>query len=169
MATNVRLDPHPPKRLRCAICAPHHLAMSPRRHPLLTIRNLTSRNTDRIFNHERDYSEENGFPRTAQRCIREKNSDQRKVEESFDNPPVFPRTRPRLLCEGTQFGVRRRSAVFFDNRGDLRLANPCSRWCVARVFPTHTRLIVPLRSRHRRCRLRIFKLFGNTLRITCST
>ncbi len=53
--------------------------MSPHRHPLLTIRNLTPRNTGRMFKHERDYSEENSFPRTAQRSTREKNSDQRRV------------------------------------------------------------------------------------------
>jgi hypothetical protein len=96
-------DRHPLKRLRSAFCAILHLAMSPHRHPLLTIRNLTPCNTDRMFKHERDYSEENSFPRTAQTSIREKNSDQRKVEENLDHPPVVPRISPHLLCEGTQF------------------------------------------------------------------
>jgi hypothetical protein len=98
--------------------------MSPHRHPLLTIRNLTPRNTDRTFKHERDYSEENSFPRTAQRSTREKNSDQWKVEENLDHPPVVSRISPLLLCEGTQFGVRSRSTVLCDNRGDFSLANP---------------------------------------------
>ena len=40
---------HPLNRLRSAVCATHHLAMSPHRHPLLTIRNLTPPNTDRMF------------------------------------------------------------------------------------------------------------------------
>ena len=98
--------------------------MSPHRHPLLTIRNLTPRNTDRMFKHERDYSEENSFPRIAQRSTREKNSGQWKVEENLDHSPVVPRINPLLLCEGTQFGVRSRSGVLCDNRGDLSLANP---------------------------------------------
>ena len=126
--------------------------MSPHRHPLLTIRNLTPRNPDRIFKHERDYSEENSFPRTAQRNTREKNSDQRKVEENLDHPPVVPRTNPHLLCEGTQFGVRSRSTVLCDNRGDLSLANPCGCRRITRVFSARTKLIVRVCSRHRRCR-----------------
>jgi hypothetical protein len=100
-ATNVGLDRRPLKRLRSALYATHHLAMSPCRHPLLTIRNLTPRNTDRMFNDERDYSEENSFARTAQRSIREKDSDQWKVEENLDQPPVVPRISPHLFCEGT--------------------------------------------------------------------
>src|ERR671930_618187 len=98
--------------------------MSPGRHALLTIRNLTSRNTDRMFDHERDYSEENSFSRTAQRSSGEKNSDQRKVEENLGHPPVVPRISPHLPCERTQSGVRIRGAVLCDNRGDLRMANP---------------------------------------------
>src|SRR5882757_7784505 len=98
-------DRHPPKRLRSALCATRHLVMSPHRHPLLTIRNLTPRNPDRMFKHERDYSE--------------KNRDQWKVEENLDHPPVVSRINPLLLCEGTQFGVRSRSTVLCDNRGDL--------------------------------------------------
>lgn len=116
-------DRRSPKELRRAFCATHHLAMSPLCHPLLTIRNLTPRNTDRMFKHERDYSEENSFPRTARRSTREKNSGQRKVEENLDHAPVVPRISPHLLCEGTQFGVRSRSTVLCDNRGDLSLAN----------------------------------------------
>ncbi len=126
--------------------------MSPHRHALLTIRNLTSRNTDRMFNHERDYSEENSFSRTAQRSIREKNSDQRKVEENLDRPPVVPRINPHLLCERTQFGVRSRGAVLCDNRGDVSLANPYRRRRIAGIFPTRTELIARVCSRHRRCR-----------------
>ena len=123
--------------------------MSPLRHPLLTIRNLTPRNTDRMFEHERDYSEENRFPRTAQRSIRGKDSDQRKVEEKLDHPPLVPRISPHLLCEGTQVGVRSRSTVFCDNRGDLSLANPCSRRRTTGIFPTRIELIVRVCSRHR--------------------
>lgn len=130
------LNRRPPKRLRRAFCATHHLAMSPYRHPLLTIRNLTPRNTDRMFKHDRDYSEENSFPRTAQRSTREKNSGQRKVEENLDHSPVVPRTSAHLLCEGTQFGVRSRSTLLCDNRGDLSLANSCSRRRITRVFST---------------------------------
>ena len=126
--------------------------MSPLRHPLLTIRNLTPRNPDRMFKHERDYSEENSFPRIAQRNTREKNSDQRKVEENLDHPPVVPRTNPHLLCEGTQFGVRSRSTVLCDNRGDLSMANPCGCRRITRVFSARTKLIVRVCSRHRRCR-----------------
>jgi len=143
----------PPKLLRRTFCATHHLAMSLHRHPLLTIRNLTPRDTDRMSKHERDYSEENSFPRTAQRSTSEKNSDQRKVEEDLDHPPVVPRTSPHLLCEGTQFGVRSRSIVLCDNCGDLSLANPCSRRRIAGVFPTRTKLIARVCSRHRRCRV----------------
>ena len=135
-------DRHPPKRLRSAVCATRHLAMLPHRHPLLTIRNLTPRNTGRMFKHERDYSEENSFPRIAQRNTREKNSDQRKVEENPDHPPVVPRISPHLLCEGTQFGVRSRSTVLCDNRGDLSLANPGSRRRTARILPARGDLIV---------------------------
>ena len=111
--------------------------MSPHRHPLLTIRNLTSRKGNRMFNHERDYSEENSFPRTAQRSTREKNSDQRKVEENLDHPPVIPGISPHLLCERTRFGVRSRSGVLCDHRGDLSLANPCRRSRATRVLSEH--------------------------------
>jgi len=135
------LDRSPPKKLRIAFFATHHLALSPLRHPLLTIRNLTLRNTDRMFKHEHDYSEENRFRRTARRSIREKDSDQRKVTEKLDHPPVIPRISPHLLCEGTQAGVCGRSTVFCDNRGDLSLANSYSRRRIARVFPARTKLI----------------------------
>jgi len=145
-------DRRPPKRLRSALCATHHLAMSPHRHPLLTIRNLTPRNTDRTFKHERDYSEENSFLRTAQRSTREKNSHQRRIEENLDHPSVVPRINPHLLCEGTQFGVRGRSPVLFDNRGDFSLANACGCRRVTRVFSARTKLIVRVCGRHRRCR-----------------
>ena len=126
--------------------------MSPHRHLLLTIRNLTPRNTDRMFKHERDYSEEDSFPRIAQRSTREQNSGQRKVEENLDHPPVVPRINPLLLCEGTQFGVRSGSTVLCDNRGDLSLANPCRCRRITRVFSARTKLIVRVCSRHRRCR-----------------
>src|SRR5258707_15078107 len=116
--------------------------MSPHRHLLLTIRNLTARNTDRMFKHERDYSEENSFPRIAQRSTREKNSGQRKVEENLDHPPVVPRISPHLLCEGTQFGVRSRSTVLCDNRGDLSLANACGCRRITRILPARGDLIV---------------------------
>ena len=116
--------------------------MSPCRHSLLTIRNLTPRNTDRMFNHERDYSEENSFPRSAQRSTREKNSDQWKVEENLDHPPVVPRINPHLPRERTPFGVRSRSTVLCDNRGHLSLANPGSRRRTARILPARGDLIV---------------------------
>jgi hypothetical protein len=95
-----------------------------------------------MFKHERDYSEENRFPRTLRRSIREKDSDQRKVEEKLDRPPVVPRISPHLLCKGTQLGVRSRSTVLFDNRGNLSLANPCHRRRITRIFPPRTELIV---------------------------
>jgi hypothetical protein len=114
---------------------------SPRRHLLLTIRNLTPRNTDRMSHNERDYSEENRFRRTARRSIREKDSDQRKVEEKLDHPPLVPRISPHLLCEGTQVGVRSRSTVLCDNRGDLSLANSCRRRRITRIFPARSELI----------------------------
>ena len=135
------LDRSPRKRLRIALCATHHLALSPLRHPLLTIRNLTSRNTDRMSQHERDYCEENSFARTARRSIREKDSDQRNVEEKLDHPPLVPRISPHLLCEGTQVGVRSRSTVLCDNRGDLSLANSCRRRRITRIFPARSELI----------------------------
>lgn len=59
------------------------------RHALLTIRNLTARRTDRMFNHGRDYSEENSFPRNTHGFTREKNSDQRKAEENLDHRRSF--------------------------------------------------------------------------------
>ena len=149
MATSVRFGSLSTRRLRIAFCATHHLALSPLRHPLLTIRNLTPRNTDRMFKHERDYSKENRFPRTARRNIREKDSDQRKVEEKLDHPPLIPRISPHLLCEGTQIGVRGRSTVFCDNRGDLSLANSYSRRRITRIFPARSKLIVRVCSRHR--------------------
>ena len=141
------LDRPPPKRLRPGFRTTHHLAMSPHRHALLTIRNLTLRNTDRMFKHERDYSEENRFRWTARRSIRENDSDQRKVEEKLDHSPVVPRISPHLLCEGTQIGVCSRSTVFCDNCGDLSLANSYSRSRIARVSPARTKLIRPVCSR----------------------
>jgi hypothetical protein len=100
-----------------------------------------------MFKHERDYSEENRFRRTARRSIREKDSDQWKVEEELDHPPVVPRISSHLFCEGTQAGVCRRSTVFCDNRGDLSLANSYSRERIARIFPARTKLIVRVCSR----------------------
>ena len=116
--------------------------MSPHRHPLLTIRNLTPRNTDRMFKHERDYSEENSFPRNPQGRTREKNSDQRKFEENLDPPSVDPRTSARLLRERRQVGVSRRGVVLCDNRGDLSLANLCSRRRITGIFQTRIELTV---------------------------
>src|SRR5437868_7088781 len=130
------------KQLRRAFCLTHHLAMSPHRHVLLTICNLTPGNTDRRFKHERDYSEENGFPRNSQGSTREKNSDQRKFEENLDHPSVNPRTSARLLRERKQVGVCRRGVVLCDNRGDLSLANLCSRRRIAGIFPTRIELTV---------------------------
>jgi hypothetical protein len=145
-------DRCPFKTLRIAFFTTRHLALSPLRHPLLTIRNLTLRNTDRMFKHERDYSEENHFRRTARRSIRKKDSDQWKVEEKLDHPPVVSRISPHLLCEGTQAGVCSRSIVFCDNRGDLSLANSYSRRRIARVFPARSKLMVLVCSRHPGCR-----------------
>jgi len=73
--------------------------MSPHRHSLLTIRNLTALYTNRMFKHERDYSEENNFPRNTQGSIREKKSGQRKVEKKLDQPSFVPRISARLLRE----------------------------------------------------------------------
>ena len=101
--------------------------MSPHRHPLLTIRNLTPRNTNRMFKHERDYSEENGL---------------QKCKQEIERATIVPRIDPRLLCEGKQFGVCSRGAVLCDNRGDLSLANPCSGRRITGIFPTRTDLIV---------------------------
>src|SRR5437016_12841804 len=78
------------KWLRRAFCLTHHLAMSPHRHVLLTIRNLSPDNTDRGFKHEPEDSEENGVPRNSQGSTREENSDQRKFEEYRDHPAVNP-------------------------------------------------------------------------------
>ena len=114
--------------------------MSPHRHVLLTIRNLTPGNIDRRFKHERDYSEENGFPRNSQGSTREKNSDQRKFEENLDYPSVDPRTSARLLRERKQVGVCRRGVVLCDNRGDLSLANLGSRRRIAGIFPARIEL-----------------------------
>jgi hypothetical protein len=88
-----------------------------------------------MFNHERDYSEENGFPRIAKGSIREKNSNQRKIKKNLDHPWVVPRISARLLRERKQFGVCTRGAVFCDNRGNLRMANACRCRRIARIFP----------------------------------
>ena len=106
------------------------------RHALLTIRNLTPRNTDRMSKHERDYSEENNFSRTARRRVREKDSDQRKVQENIADPPLVSRTGPRLLCKGTQLGIRVRGGIFCDHRGDVSVANSCRGRRFTRIFPT---------------------------------
>ncbi len=82
------------------------------RHALLTIRNLTPRNTIRRFEHECDYSEENGL---------------QKCKQQIGKAPLAPRHNPRLLREGKQFGVCRGGAVLCDHRSDLSLANPYSR------------------------------------------
>jgi hypothetical protein len=147
VATLSVLNRRTPKRLQGAFCTTHHLVTSPRRHLLLTIRNLTSRHTDRMSHHERDDSEKNRFRRTARTSIREKDSDQRKVQEKLDHPPLVPRISSHLLCEGTQAGVCSRGTVFCDNRGDLSLANSYSRRRIARVFPARTKLIVGVCSR----------------------
>ena len=109
------------------------------------------------------------FARTARRSIREKDSDQRKVEEKLDHPPVVPRISPHLLCEGTQVGVRSRSTVLCDNRGDLSLANSYSRRRIARIFPARTKLIVRVCSRHRSAGVNRSSSTGNVLRTTRST
>jgi hypothetical protein len=93
-----------------------------------------------MFSHERDYSEENSFPRNTQGHIRQKNSDQPKVEEKLDHPPLVPRFSACLLRERKQFGICIRGAVLCDNRGDISLANSHSRWRVTTVLPEHTRL-----------------------------
>jgi hypothetical protein len=93
-----------------------------------------------MFRHERDYSEENSFPRNTQGNIREKKSGQRTVEKKLDQPSFVPRISARLLRKRKQFGVCTRGAVLRDNRGDISLAHPHSRWRTTRVFPEHTRL-----------------------------
>ena len=114
--------------------------MSLHRHALLTIRNLTARYTDRMFSHERDYSEENSFPRNTQGNTGKKNSDQRKVEKKFEHPSVVPTINACLLRERKQFGVCSGGVVLCDHCGDLSLANPYSRWRVARLLPERTSL-----------------------------
>jgi len=74
--------------------------MSPHRHSLLTIRNLTALYINRMFSHERDYSEENSFPRNTQGHIREEKSRQRQVEKKLDRPSFVPRVGACLLREG---------------------------------------------------------------------
>ena len=93
------LDRRPLKRLRSVFDATQHLVLLLDRHALLTIRNLTARNADRMFSHERDYSEENSFPRNTHGSIREKDSGQRKVEEKLDRSSVVPRISAYLLRE----------------------------------------------------------------------
>ena len=134
------LDRRPLKRLRPAFRAIPHLALLLDRHALLTIRNLTAGNTDRMFNHERDYSEENSFARNARESIGEKNSDQRKIEEKLDHPSVVPRIRARILRERKRVGVCTRGAVLCDYRRDLSLANSCSRRRATGIFPTRADL-----------------------------
>jgi hypothetical protein len=80
-----------------------------------------------MFNHECDYSEENGF---------------QKCKQEVGKVPLVPRSNSRLLYEGKQFGVCRRGTVLCDHRGDLSLANPCSRRRITRIFPARTDLIV---------------------------
>jgi hypothetical protein len=129
------LDHRSLKELRRAFCPTHHLVLSPQRHAVLTIRNLTARNTDRMFNHERDYSEENGLSRNAREKIGEKSIDQRKNEENLDRLPVASRISSLLFREGKQLGVCDRGAVLFNHRSDLGLANPRSRRRATRIFP----------------------------------
>ena len=93
-----------------------------------------------MFSHERDYSEENGFPRNTQGTIREKHSDQPKVEEKIDHPWFVPRISACLLRERKQLGVCARGAVLPDHRDDISLANSYSRWRVTAVLTEHTRL-----------------------------
>jgi|SRR5512133_2367716 hypothetical protein len=80
-----------------------------------------------MFNYECDYSEENGF---------------QKCKQEVGKVPLVPRSNSRLLYEGKQFGVCRRGTVLCDHRGDLSLANPCSRRRITRIFPARTDLIV---------------------------
>ena len=80
-----------------------------------------------MFNYECDYSEENGF---------------QKCKQEIGKARLVPRSNPRLLYEGEQVGVCRRGTVLCDHRGDLSLANPCSRRRITRIFPARTDLIV---------------------------
>jgi hypothetical protein len=80
-----------------------------------------------MSSYECDYSEENGL---------------QKCKQEIENAPVVPRINPCLFFEGKQFGVCSRGAVLCDNRGDLSLANPCSRRRITGIFPTRTDLIV---------------------------
>jgi hypothetical protein len=93
-----------------------------------------------MSSYECDYSEENSFPRGTHGSVREKNGDQRNVEENLDHPPVVPRISACLLRERKQFGVCPRGAVLCDNRGDLSLANPCRGRRATRVLPARARL-----------------------------
>jgi hypothetical protein len=78
-----------------------------------------------MFNYECDYSEENGF---------------QKCKQEIGKALLVPRSNPRLLYEGKQFGVCRRGTVLCDHRGDLSVANPCSRRRITRIFPARTDL-----------------------------
>jgi hypothetical protein len=69
-----------------------------------------------MFSYESDYSEENGL----QTC-----------KQEIENAPVVPRINACLLCEGKQFGVCSRGAVFCDHRGNLSMANPRGRRRIA--------------------------------------
>ena len=78
-----------------------------------------------MSSYECDYSKENGL---------------QKRKQEIEKAPLVPRIDPRLLCEGKQFGVCSRGAVLCDNRGDLSVANSCSRRGITGIFPTRTRL-----------------------------
>jgi hypothetical protein len=130
------------KGLRRAFCTTHDLALSLDRHPLLTIRNLTLRNTDRLFNHERDYSEENGLSRHAREKVDEKNSDQRKNEDNLDRPPVASRINPLLFREGKGVGVRNRGATLRYHRSDLSMAGLCGCGRAERILTARAGLSV---------------------------
>ena len=116
---------------------------SPLRHSLLTIRNLTPRNTSRMSKHERNHSEENSFSRPLQRRCCENDSDHWKSKENWAYPPSVPRVVPCLLCWGTQFRVRSRSAVLCNNRGDLSVANFWDRKRITGISKLYTDLIEP--------------------------
>jgi hypothetical protein len=76
-----------------------------------------------MFSYECDYSEENGF---------------QKCKQEIGKSPLVPRSNSHLLYEGKQFGVCRRGTVLCDHRGDLSLANPCSRRRITRIFAART-------------------------------
>jgi len=64
-----------------------------------------------------------------------RNSDQRRVKENLDQPPVGSgELAPHLFCERTQFGSSQPKVVLCDNRSDLSLAILAAAGAITRAF-----------------------------------